>query len=93
MTIRVVRDQRRPMRHETQHQAIALPVPLLNTYSAAANTSRFKLCLTSSASEAVCLRKSVGATHRCTTAPAVGRIMPPAQERRLPRRVVQRRQS
>ena len=54
---------------------------------------RFKLCSTRSASEAACLRKSVGATHRYTTAPAVGRITLLAQVRRAPRRGAQPHQS
>ena len=66
---------------------------LLKTYNAAANTSRFKLCSTRSASEAACLRKSIGATHRYTTAAAVGRIMRLAQAHRSLAQVGQPRQT
>src|SRR5450755_4546233 len=66
---------------------------LLNTYSAASKRLRFKPCSTSSASEAACLRRSVGATHRYTTAAAIGRITPLARAHRAPRLGFRCRQS
>src|SRR5882757_77559 len=63
---------------------------LLKTYSAGSKMLRFKPCSTNNASEAACLRKSVGATHRYTTAAAVGRITRLAQERQAPPRGAQR---
>jgi hypothetical protein len=66
---------------------------ILKTYNAGANTSRIKLCSTSRATEAACLRKSVGATHRNITTVAVGRITRDTPVYRTPRQVAERRRS